>query len=229
MTLRFSTLTTDPISVVYILPPPNGSVSRPSLTVADSSWTSFATGRVITLVNVWILADLTVPSLPKCNSALGSRVVVLQDQHQIVHFWLGWGRSPFLSLHQFRKTPTAPPFRKELLTVSPSVAPLRELPFWLAAILGHELQLPGSPRTHDRSATETVIKGGVRGLHPPRMSVKRFSEDLPQRFLDRADEAFPVASHPRGSLRDEFPVDAVAYQLTLDSVHVHVSPELPQL
>ncbi|KRY42329.1 hypothetical protein T01_13318 [Trichinella spiralis] len=99
----------------------------------------------------------------------------------------------------------------------------------LAAILGHGLQLPGSPRTHDRSATETVIKGGVRGLHPPRMSVKRLSEDLPQRFLDRADEAFPVASHPRGSLRDEFPVDAVAYQLTLDSVHVHVSPELPQL
>ncbi|KRX13574.1 hypothetical protein T07_6437 [Trichinella nelsoni] len=55
------------------------------------------------------------------------------------------------------------------------------------------------------------------------------SEDLPQRFLDQADEAFPVASHPRGSLRDEFPVDAVAYQLTLDSVHVHVLPELPQL
>ncbi|KRZ82067.1 hypothetical protein T08_7352 [Trichinella sp. T8] len=99
----------------------------------------------------------------------------------------------------------------------------------LAAILGHGLQLPGSPRTHDRSATETVIKGGVRGVHPTRMSVKRLSEDLPQRFLDRADEAFPVASHPRGSLRDEFPVDAVAYQLTLDSVHVHVSPELPQL
>ncbi|KRX36645.1 hypothetical protein T05_3214 [Trichinella murrelli] len=58
---------------------------------------------------------------------------------------------------------------------------------------------------------------------------KRLSEDLSQRFLDRADEALPVASHPRGSLRDEFPVDAVAYQLTLDSVHVHVSPELPQL
>ncbi|KRZ56323.1 hypothetical protein T02_8279 [Trichinella nativa] len=84
-------------------------------------------------------------------------------------------------------------------------------------------------RTHDRSVTETAIKGGVRGVHPPRMSVKRPSEVLPQRFLDRADEALPVASHPRGSLRDEFPVNAVAYQLTLDSVHVHVSPELPQL
>ncbi|KRX33556.1 hypothetical protein T05_10494, partial [Trichinella murrelli] len=138
--------------------------------------------------------------------ALGSRDVVLQDQHQIVHFWPRWGRSPFLSLHQFRQifsSPTSPPSRQELLTVSPSVAPLCGatsywLPFW-------------------------VMGFNCREVH------KRFSEDLPQRFLDRADEAFPVASHPRGSLRDEFPVDAVAYQLTLDSVHVHVSPELPQL
>ncbi|KRX52288.1 hypothetical protein T09_11137 [Trichinella sp. T9] len=73
------------------------------------------------------------------DRALGSRDVVLQDQHQIVHFWPRWGRSPFLSLHQFRQifsSPTSPPSRQELLTVSPSVAPLWGatfywLPFWV--------------------------------------------------------------------------------------------------
>ncbi|KRZ65773.1 hypothetical protein T10_1497 [Trichinella papuae] len=35
------------------------------------------------------------------------------------------------------------------------------------------------------------------------------------RFIDRADKAFSIAAHPRGSLWNERPVDAVSYQLTL--------------
>ncbi|KRX87444.1 hypothetical protein T4E_1613 [Trichinella pseudospiralis] len=53
---------------------------------------------------------------------------------------------------------------------------------------------------------------------------KRPPGDFPLRFLNRVDEAFPVASHPRGSLGNEIPLDAV-----LDSFHIHVSPELSQL
>ncbi|KRY20263.1 hypothetical protein T12_6800 [Trichinella patagoniensis] len=150
-----------------------------------------------------------MPSLPKCNSVMTP-----------IGHWPGWGRSPFLSLHQFQQTPTSPPFRKELLTVSPSVAPLRGLPFWVMGFNCREVHWSG-------------VEGGFYFTEscPDFFFIKkRLSEDLPQQFLDRADKAFPVASHPRGSLRDEFPVDAPPTpRLTLDSVHVHVSPELPQL
>ncbi|KRZ11486.1 hypothetical protein T11_13908 [Trichinella zimbabwensis] len=41
-------------------------------------------------------------------------------------------------------------------------------------------------------------------------------EDLPQRFIDRADKAFSIAAHPQGSLWNERPrCHAVSYQLTL--------------
>ncbi|KRY49304.1 hypothetical protein T03_1825 [Trichinella britovi] len=228
MTLRFSTFTTDSTSVVYILPP-DGGVLRPSLTVAGLSWTSFATGRVITLVDVRILADLAIPSLPSAIPFAGCCPPKSTPNHSLLP------RLGKISISVAASDPTdilvsnfATISRgaADGIAIGDSIAGGHVL---LAAILGHGLQLPGSQRTHDQSVTETAIKGGVRGVHPPRMSVKRLSEDLPQRFLDRADEALPVASHPRGSLRDEFPVDAVAYQLTLDSVHVHVSPELPQL
>ncbi|KRX36632.1 hypothetical protein T05_4195 [Trichinella murrelli] len=206
----FTTLNTDPISVGFILSPGWGCLTP----ITDSCrfeldelrhWARDHAGRRPDTGRSRDATAAQVQFRNHADRALGSRDVVLQDQHQI-----------FATISRGVA---------DGIAISGSIAGGHVL---LAAILENGLQLPGSPRTHDRSATETVIKGGVRGVHPTPMSV-RFSEDLPQRFLDRADEAFPVASHPRGSLRDEFPVDAVAYQLTLDSVHVHVSPELPQL
>ncbi|KRY40630.1 hypothetical protein T01_12228 [Trichinella spiralis] len=49
---------------------PDGDVSHPSLTLAGTSWTSFATRRVITLVNVQIRTDLAMASLPESSSVI---------------------------------------------------------------------------------------------------------------------------------------------------------------
>ncbi|KRX18444.1 hypothetical protein T07_445 [Trichinella nelsoni] len=53
---------------VYI--PPDGGVTHPSLTIAGTSWMSFATRRVITLVIIQIWADLTMASLPESSSVI---------------------------------------------------------------------------------------------------------------------------------------------------------------
>ncbi|KRY82689.1 hypothetical protein T4D_10182 [Trichinella pseudospiralis] len=104
----------------------------------------------------------------------------------------------------------------------------------MAAIPGRELLQLGSLRTCNRSATGTATTGGWSGVEAGFYLTKSCPEffliqkrppgDFPLRFLNRVDEAFPVASHPRGSLGNEIPLDAV-----LDSFHIHVSPELSQL
>ncbi|KRZ82096.1 hypothetical protein T08_235, partial [Trichinella sp. T8] len=147
--------------------------------VAGSRWMSFATGCVITLVDVRILADLAMPSLPKCNSVItptrhwvaGCFPPISAPSHSLPERL--WNISISIAasvLTDILVSNFATNSRgaADSITLCGSITRGHVL---LAAILGHGLQLPERARTYDQSATQTVKKGGIRGFQPPRMSV----------------------------------------------------------
>ncbi|KRY47134.1 hypothetical protein T03_1976 [Trichinella britovi] len=78
----------------------------------------------------------------------------------------------------------------------------------MAAIPDRRFRQPGSARRCGQSEVETGTKGGIRGscLDEYQWSgieflfiEQRLLEELQQRLLDRANEAFPKASHLRYS------------------------------
>ncbi|KRX32856.1 hypothetical protein T05_5031 [Trichinella murrelli] len=164
--------------------------------MAGSRWRSFgvATGLVITLVDVQILAHFTMLSLPESSSvcdhtdrALGLRDVVLQNQHKS----FSWRRAAGVS------------------SISDSIAADHVL---MAAIPEHGLRQPGIPHMCGQSAVqlkrgqslafvalfsqECQGSGIETGLYlttclPEFFFIEQhLPEDLPQRFLYRPEEAF---------------------------------------